>query len=112
MKFTIDRHERYCVLIPHNKVLDGNAAPQVKSAFVRINTDGQRNIALDLSEVEEVDRLGLRSALVAQRMCMAMGGVFILVVANAEIIKLIEVCELDVVVISVPALREAEDIIF
>ena len=55
MKFTIDRHERYCVLKPHNKVLDGKAAPQVKSEFVRINTDGQRNIVLDLSEVEEVD---------------------------------------------------------
>jgi len=112
MKFTIDRHERYCVLIPHNKVLDGNAAPQVKSEFVRINTDGQRNIVLDLSEVEEVDPSGLRSALMAHRMCKALGGVFILVGANTEIVKLIEICKLDEVLISVPTLREAEDIVF
>jgi len=112
MKFTIDRHERYCVLKPHNKVLDGSAAPQVKSEFVRINTDGQRNIVLDLSEVEEVDPSGLRSALMAHRMCKALGGVFILVGANTEIVKLIEICKLDEVLISVPTLREAEDIVF
>jgi anti-sigma B factor antagonist len=112
MKFTTDRHERYCVLKPHNKVLDGSAAPQVKSEFVRINTDGQRNIVLDLSEVEEVDPSGLRSALMAHRMCKALGGVFILVGANPEIVKLIEICKLEEVLISVPTLREAEDIVF
>jgi len=112
MKFTIDRHERYVVLKPHEKVLDGNAAPQVKSEFVRINTDGQRNIVLDLSEVDEVDSSGLRSALMAHRMCKALGGIFILSNAKDNITQLIELCHLDEVLVSVPSLKEAEDIIF
>jgi|SRR5690606_1083171 len=112
MKFTIDRHERYVVLKPHEKVLDGNAAPQVKSEFVRINTDGQRNIVLDLSEVEDVDPSGLRSALMAHRMCKAMGGVFILVAPNDKITHLIDICHLGEVLISVPTIQEAEDIVF
>ncbi|TCK85047.1 STAS domain-containing protein [Albibacterium bauzanense] len=112
MKFTIDRHERYVVLKPHEKVLDGSAAPQVKSEFVRINTDGQRNIVLDLSEVEEIDSSGLRSALMAHRMCKALGGIFILAHANSEISQLIEICKLDEVLLSVPTIQEAEDIVF
>jgi len=112
MKFTIDRHERYVVLKPHERLLDGGAAPQVKSEFVRINTDGQRNIVLDLSEVEEVDSSGLRSALMAHRMCKALGGIFILAHANPEITQLIEICKLDDVLVSVPTIQEAEDIVF
>ncbi len=112
MKFTIDRHERYVVLKPHEKILDGSAAPQVKSEFVRINTDGQRNIVLDLSEVDEVDSSGLRSALMAHRMCKAMGGIFILAHANPAITQLVEICKLDDVLVSVPTIQEAEDIVF
>ena len=112
MKFTIDRHERYVVLKPHEKVLDGNAAPQVKSEFVRINTDGQRNIVLDLSEVEEVDSSGLRSALMAHRMCKALGGIFILVNAKEKITQLIEICQLNDTLIMVPSIQEAEDMVF
>jgi|SRR5690606_1761336 len=112
MKFTIDRHERYVVLKPHEKVLDGNAAPQVKSEFVRINTDGQRNIVLDLSEVEEVDSSGLRSALMAHRMCKALGGIFILVNAKEKVTQLIEICQLNDTLIMVPSIQEAEDMVF
>src|SRR5690606_17399874 len=112
MKFTIDRHERYVVLKPHEKVLDGNAAPQVKSEFVRINTDGQRNIVLDLSEVEEVDSSGLRSALMDHRMCKALGGVFILANTSEKVTQLIEFCHLDEVLVSVHSIQEAEDIVF
>ncbi|MFB5946915.1 STAS domain-containing protein [Albibacterium profundi] len=112
MKFTIDRHERYVVLKPHEKVLDGNAAPQVKSEFVRINTDGQRNIVLDLSEVETIDSSGLRSALMAHRMCKALGGIFILANANEAITQLIKLCKLEEALVSVPTIQEAEDIVF
>lgn len=112
MKFTIDRHERYVVLKPHEKVLDGNAAPQVKSEFVRINTDGQRNIVLDLSEVETIDPSGLRSALMAHRMCKALGGIFILAHANDNISQLIKLCKLEEVLVLVPTIKEAEDMVF
>jgi anti-anti-sigma factor len=112
MKLTIDRHEKYVVIKPHEKVLDGTSAPKIKSEFIVVNTDGQRNIVLDLAEVEEVDSSGLRSALIAHRLCKAARGVFIIARANHKILDLIELCKLDETLICVPTIIEAEDIIF
>ena len=112
MKFTIDRHEKYVVIKPHEKALDGSSAPKIKSELVAVNTDGQRNIVLDLSEVEEVDSSGLRSALIAHRLCKNAKGVFIIARANYKILDLIELCKLDETLICVPTIIEAEDIIF
>jgi anti-anti-sigma factor len=112
MKLTIDRHEKYVVIKPHEKVLDGTSAPKIKSEFIVVNTDGQRNIVLDLAEVEEVDSSGLRSALIAHRLCKAAKGVFIIARANHKILDLIELCKLDETLICVPTILEAEDIIF
>lgn len=112
MKFTIDRHDKYVVIKPHEKILDGSSAHKVKSEFIAINTDGQRNIVLDLSEVKEVDSSGLRSALIAHRLCKSARGVFIIARANHEILNLIELCKLNETLICVPTIVEAEDIIF
>ena len=112
MKVTIDRHEKYIIIKPHENVLDGAAAPKIKSELIVANTDGQRNIVLDLVEVKKVDASGLRSALVAHRICRAANGVFIIARANHEILKLIELSKLDEVLICVPTIVEAEDIIF
>lgn len=112
MKFTIDRHEKYIVIKPHEKVLDATAAPKIKSELVVANTYGQRNIVLDLVEVEEVDSSGLRSALIAHRLCKAARGVFVIARANHKILDLIELCKLDETLICVPTIVEAEDIIF
>jgi anti-anti-sigma factor len=112
MKLTIDRHEKYVVIKPHEKVLDGTSAPKIKSEFIVVNTDGQRNIVLDLVEVDEVDSSGLHSALIAHRLCKAAKGVFIIARANHKILDLIELCKLDETLVCVPTIVEAEDIIF
>lgn len=112
MKFTIDRHEKYIIIKPHQKILDSTAAPEIKSELLIANTHGQRNIVLDLAEVEEIDSSGLRSALVAHRLCRAAKGVFIIARANHDILNLIELCKLDEILICVPTIVEAEDIIF
>lgn len=77
-----------------------------------INTDGQRNIVLDLSEVEDADTSGLRSALTAHRMCKAAGGVFVICCANKRISDLIHMSKLSDVLISVPTISESVDLIF
>lgn len=112
MKVTIDRHEKYIIIKPHENVLDAASAPKIKSELIVANTDGQRNIVLDLVEVEKIDSSGLRSALVAHRICRAANGVFIIARANHEILNLIELSKLDEVLICVPTILEAEDIIF
>lgn len=112
MKVTIDRHDKFIVIKPHEKILDGTAAPKIKAELVSANTDGQRNIVLDLVEVQGVDAAGLRSALIAHRLCRSAGGVFIIARANHDILNLIEISHLYQTLICVPTLVEAEDIIF
>src|SRR3546814_17350552 len=99
MKFTIDRHDKYVIIKPHEKILNGLNAPQIKSEFVVINTDGQRNIVLDLSEVENVDSSGLRSSLIAYHICKARTGILIIACANLMILGLTELSNFSAVLI-------------
>jgi len=112
MKFTIDKHEKYVVIQPHVEVLDGDSAPKIKAEFLLRNSGGQRNIVFDLSQVREADSSGLRTGLLAHRLCKAAGGVFILACANQQIKHLISMCKLDGVLTLAPNTAEAVDMIF
>ena len=112
MKFTIDEHEKYVIIQPHVALLDGDTAPRVKSEFLLRNTGGQRNIILDLSHVFDADSAGLRTVLLAHRLCKAAGGVFILTHANDPLRNLIAMCKLDAVLLLKKDNNSAEDIIF
>lgn len=112
MKFTIDKHEKYVIIQPHLEVLDGDSAPKIKAEFLLRNTGGQRNIVFDLSQVKDADSAGLRTGLLAHRLCKAAGGVFILACANEEIKNLISVSKLDSVFTLTANTAVAEDLIF
>jgi Anti-anti-sigma regulatory factor (antagonist of anti-sigma factor) len=112
MRFSIDKHEKYVTIQPHVAVLDGETAPKIKAEFLLWNTGGQRNIVLDLSNVREADSSGLRTGLLAHRLCKTAGGVFILTCVNEQIKELISVCKLDGVLTVVSNTTEAEDLIF
>lgn len=112
MKFTIDKHEKYVIIQPHVAMLDGDSAPKIKAEFLLRNTGGQRNIILDLSQVKEADSSGLRTGLMAHRLCKAAGGVFVLACANQQIKSLISVCNLADVLTLAHNTADAEDLIF
>jgi len=112
MKFTINKHEKYVIIKPHVELLDGDTAPKIKAEFLLRNTGGQRNIVLDLSHVQDADSAGLRTGLLAHRLCKAAGGIFIIANVNDQIRRLIEVCKLDTVLTLVSQNTEAEDLIF
>ena len=100
------------MISPHEEVLDGVTAPKIKSEFVLLNTDGSRNIVLDLSHVKSADASGLRCVLMAHRLCKAAGGVFVICCANESLTQLIELSNLKDVLNIVPTANEAEDLIF
>ncbi|WP_257666107.1 STAS domain-containing protein [Parapedobacter tibetensis] len=112
MKFTVDKHEKYVAIQPHVEILDGDNAPKIKAEFLLRNTGGQSNILLDLSHVQEADSSGLRTVLLAHRLCKAAGGVFVLVGANEQIRGLISMCKLDGVLTLASKMSKAEDLIF
>lgn len=112
MKFTIDKHDKYIVFQLDEQKLNSLIAPKLKSELILINTEGQCNIIMDLSEVQYIDSSGLGSLLVGHRLCKNSEGLFILTNMNENISRLIHISQLEEVLNIVPTNDEAVDLIF
>jgi anti-sigma B factor antagonist len=112
MKFTVDKHEKYVLLKLNETKLNSLITPQLKSELILMNTEGQRNIVLDLSSVKFADSSGLSSLLVGHRLCKNGDGVFILVGLNSPVARLVTISQLDNVLTVVNTAEEAIDLIF
>ena len=109
MKFTVDKHEKYILIKLEETKLNSLVSPKLKSELILTNTEGQRNIILDMSEA---DSSGLSSLLVGHRLCKNAEGVFILTGINEAVSRLITISQLDNVITIVPTVEEAIDLIF
>jgi len=112
MRYTIEKHERYVVIEPLVSILDGEAAVKLKGEFMLRNTAGQRNIVLDLVHVTETNEEGIRTGLLAHRLCNSIGGMFILVSLQPQVEQILRVAKLDRYFTIVKKLKDAEDLIF
>ena len=112
MKFTVDKHEKYVLIKLNESKLNSLMSPQLKSELILINTEGQRNIILDLSAVKYTDSSGLSSLLVGHRICKNSEGVFIITGVNDNISRLINISQLETVLTIVPTVEEGVDLIF
>jgi anti-anti-sigma factor len=112
MKFSVDKHEKYVMLKLNESKLNSLITPQLKSELILINTEGQRNIVLDLSQVKFADSSGLSSLLVGHRLCKNADGSFILSGLNEAVARLINISQLESVLSIVPTVEEAIDLIF
>ena len=112
MKFNVDKHEKYILLKLNETKLNSLVTPQLKSELILINTEGQRNIILDLSLVKFADSSGLSSLLVGHRLCKSATGTFILTGLNDAVARLINISQLETVLTIVPTTEEAIDLVF
>ncbi len=112
MKFTVDKHEKYLLIKLNESKLNSLISPQLKSELILINTEGQRNIIIDLSAVKYSDSSGLSSLLVGHRICKNSGGTFIITGLNENTSRLITISQLDNVLTIVQNVEEAIDLIF
>ncbi|TAE35912.1 MAG: anti-sigma factor antagonist [Sphingobacteriales bacterium] len=112
MKFTVDKHDKYVIIKLNESKLNSLISPMLKSELILFNTEGQRNIVLDLSNVKHVDSSGLSSLLVGHRLCKNTDGVFILTGLNDATNKLIALSQLETIITIVPKVTEAIDLIF
>src|SRR6201985_644571 len=112
MKFTVDKHEKYVLLKLNESKLNSLVTPQLKSELILINTEGQRNIIMDLSQIKFADSSGLSSLLVGHRLCNNATGVFVLAGLNDAVARLIAISQLDNVLSIVPTTEEAIDLVF
>jgi anti-sigma B factor antagonist len=112
MKFSVDKHEKYILVKLNESKLNSLITPQLKSELILINTEGQRNIILDLSLIKFADSSGLSSLLVGHRICKNADGLFILCGLNDAVSRLITISQLDNVLSIVPTCEEAIDLVF
>jgi len=112
MKFTVDKHDKYTLVRLNESKLNSLITPQLKSELIMMNTEGQRNIVLDLCQVKFADSSGLSSLLVGHRLCKNAGGTFILACLNDAVARLVNISQLESVLSIVPTTEEAIDLIF
>jgi len=111
MKFTIDKNDKYSILkIDDEKLLSSNA-PQLKTELIMLNTEGIKNIILDLSNVAHIDSSGLSAILIGNRICKEVNGTFILTGLNDQVKRLIEISQLEPVLNIIPTVSESVDYI-
>lgn len=113
MKFSVDKHEKYVVLKLEEPKFTNDNAPALKSEFVLLNTEGYRNIVLDLSSVKECnDAQDLSTLLAGDRLCKAADGIFVVCGVKKDIAQIIQMSNLHQSVTFVNKLDEATDLIF
>jgi len=112
MKFSVDKHEKYVLVKLNESKLNSLITPQLKSELILINTEGQRNIILDLGQIKFADSSGLSSLLVGHRLCKNSGGSFILTCLNDAVARLVNISQLENVLSIVKTTEEAIDLIF
>lgn len=105
MSFQIDKQDNYTIIHVEAEKLDTNVAPVLKSELVVLNSEGVKNIIIDLSATRYCDSSGLSSILVANRLCKNVGGVFVLTGIQESVQKLISISQLDSI-LNVKATKE------
>ena len=94
-----------------NDRLDTNNAPDLKSELVAINSNGEKNIILDVSNCEYCDSSGLSAILVANRLCEDAIGTFILTGLQDDVEQIIRISMLHTVLIITKTVEEAVELL-
>lgn len=110
MAFEIQNNGNYSLVKVNAERLDTNNAPDLKSELVVMNTNGVKNIVLDLCKVKYCDSSGLRAVLVGNRLCEDAIGIFILSGLQPDVENLIKISMLHTVLIITKTVEEAEKV--
>ncbi len=106
MKFTVDKQEQYTILKLEEDKLDSTLSPDLKSEFVNLNTQGTKNLIVNLSNTRYSDSSGLSALLTGNRTFSEAGGEFVLTGLQPMVEKLIAISQLDKVLNILPTDHE------
>ena len=112
MKYSTVLHDNYVILQLQEDKLNSSIAPELKSAMIMFNTQGLRNIILDLTAVSFADSSGLSALLRANSLCTGSQGLFVVFGIQPNVRKLIEITHLDRVFTILPTQQEAIEAVF
>ena len=112
MNLTIDKKEKHVLVQIKEAKLTSVVAPELKAEIIMLHHEGYKNMIFDLSEVQYCDSSGLSAILVAFRTCRDNNGTFVLAGVQDHVKKLISISQLDSMLVQVPTVSEAVDLIF
>lgn len=112
MKFTVDKHEKYVLFKLEEAKLNSLISPKLKSELILINSEGVRNLILNLSDVKYSDSSGLSSLLVGNRLFKGAGGSFIICGISENVDRLIHISQLQNVLSITQSVEEAVDLLY
>ncbi len=110
-RFSIEKKEFYTLISLNSDKLDAQLAPILKSEFVLIAGNGEKNLLIDMSNVHYCDSSGLSTILVANRLSKNASGTFVLCCLNPPVARLISISQLDTVLNIADTFDEAVKII-
>jgi len=108
MDYKVDYKEKYVVVTTTSEKLNTTNAPDLKSEFVLITSQGNKKMILDMSNCQYCDSSGLSAILVANRLCEQIDGKFVLTGLQPEVESLIKISLLDTILNIKDSLDEAE----
>ncbi len=111
MDFEILRTTNYTLIKVLNERLDTSNAPELKSELIVVNTNGEKNIVLDLSSCSYCDSSGLSAILVANRLCEDAIGTFILTGLQPDVEQIIRISMLHTVLIITKTVDQAMNLL-
>lgn len=109
MSIQIENSDKYSIIKITAEKLDSNLAPSLKSELVVLNTDGVKNIIIDMTDARYCDSSGLSAILVANRLCKNSNGHFVLSGLQDSVRKLIVISQLDTILTITDTVSEAKD---
>ena len=111
MVLQIEKQKTCMVVKINSEKLDSLIAPELKAELVSINSEGAKNIIIDMSDTRYCDSSGLSAILVGNRLCKNAGGMLVLTGLKEPVKKLILISQLDSIIKTAQTLEEGMGLI-
>lgn len=111
MSFKTTNKGKYAYVSIESDKLDASNAPELKSEFVMLNSQGVRNIVVDMSQCRYCDSSGLRAILVANRLCDDAIGTLIVTGLQPDVENIFRISMLHTVLLITRTPEEAEELL-
>jgi len=108
MSYEVLKKQNHTLVRILSEKLDANNAPDLMSEFVFIHNSGEKSIILDAEKCLYCDSTGLRSIIVANRLCEDAIGTFILTGLQPDVENLIRISMLQTILLITKTVAEAE----
>jgi anti-anti-sigma factor len=111
MEFEVIKKENHALVRILSDKLDANNAPALKSEFVMLSGNEIKNIIVDMAACKYCDSSGLRSILVANRLCDEAIGTLVICGLQPDVDSIFRISMLHTVLFITKDVAEAEDLL-